>query len=135
MVIQKAEKALRNALPYVADAGAAAYAAVAVFALAVAAAEFMSPGSASGAIAPQTLVICLAVAGALALADVSGDRPKGKRLAFFAALGVAATAVAFWAAWDYFSPVPGMRERLAGFTAAVVGLLFAASASPAPEDV
>ncbi|HTM68948.1 MAG TPA: hypothetical protein VL426_06660 [Candidatus Binatia bacterium] len=134
-MVRRAASALKNALPYVADAGAAAYAAIALFALAVAAAEFTNPGSASGAVAPQTLVVLLAAAGAFALVDVRGGRPGRKRLAFFAALGLVAAAVAFWSAWDYFGPVPALRGRLAAYTAAVVGLLFAASASPAPEDV
>lgn len=126
---------MRKALPYVADAGAAAYAAVALFALAVAAAEFIDPGSASGVVAPQTLVALLAAAGALALVDVSAERPSRGRAASFVALGAIAVVVAFWSSWDYFSPVPDLRARLAAFTAAVVGLLFAAARSPAPEDV
>ncbi|HTK04246.1 MAG TPA: hypothetical protein VL500_01580 [Candidatus Eisenbacteria bacterium] len=128
------EKTVKQALPYVADAGAVAYVTIAVFALVVAVAEFSSPGLVSGVVAPQTIVACLALAGAFALVAPSEGRSRASSLAF-AAIGVAGAAFAFWSAWYYFSPVPDMRGRLAAFAAIVVGLLFAAGAMPAPKDV
>ena len=130
----KAEKALKIALPYVADTGAVAYVAIALFALVVAIAEFTSPGLVSGVVAPQAIIACLAVAGALSLVAPSEGRSKASKVTF-ALFGIAAAAFAFWSAWYYFSPVPDLRGRLAVFAAMVVGLLFAAGAMPAPEDV
>ena len=128
------EKTVKQALPYVADAGAVSFAAIAVFALVVAVAEFSSPGSVSGVVAPQAIIAWLAVSGAFALVAPSEKRSKASRTAF-AVFGALAAGFAFWSAWYYFSPVPELRGRLAAFAALVVGLLFAAAALPAPEDV
>ncbi len=122
-------------LPYAADAGMAAFVAAAAFALAVAAAEFLSPGLVSSAVAPQALVVMLLATGALALADVSRKPRNRRQKAVFAVVGAIAAAFAFWASWYYFSPVPEARWRLAALIAGVVGLLFAGAAAPLPEDV
>ncbi|MEY4745019.1 MAG: hypothetical protein RL272_964 [Candidatus Parcubacteria bacterium] len=128
-------KALKAALPYVADAGTVAFVAAAGFALVVAAVEFFRPGLVASAVAPQTLVVMMLATGAAALADVS-PRPRSRRQkAAFAAAGIAGTAFAFWASWYYFSPVPDARPWLASSIAAVIGLLFAGASAPPPEDV
>lgn len=126
---------LRKSLPYVSDAGTAAFVAAAGFSLTVAVAEFFSPGLVASAVAPQAVVVLLLVTGALALADGSPKARSRRQKALFALAGAAAAAFAFWAAWYYFSSVPEARWRLAALIAGVVGLLFAGASAPLPEDV
>lgn len=135
MVLNRPLSALKTALPYVADVGAVAYVTVSAFALVVVVAEFFSPGLVASVVAPQALVAGMLVCGALALLDVSPKQSSRTGAVIYVLLGAGAAAFAFWAAWYYFSPVPAVRGRLAAAIGLVIGLLFAASATPVPEEV
>jgi hypothetical protein len=135
MTIARAHKALQHVLPYVADAGAVAYVAVAAFAFVVVVAEFFSPGLVASAVAPQSLVAAMLVCGALSLAHVASKPPSRVRIASYALVGAASVAFAFWASWYYFSPVPDVRGRLAAAIGLIVGLVFASAATRVPEGV
>jgi hypothetical protein len=110
------------AAPYVAEFGGAAFAAVMAVTVAVAAAEFFSPGLAAHVIAPQGLAAAALVAGVLALAVPERPRRSRGRRAAYALVSAAIAAAAGWIAWRYFATVPerSWLAALAGGTAAFV---------------
>lgn len=120
---------VKRLLPYVADAGMTAYVAVAAVTAAVLAAETLRPGFAVNFLAPQTLVLIGAVAGALSVATPTPAPRKLRQRAVFALSGLAAGGFAFWAAWRYFTSVPDARLPLAAAIGGAVLLAFGASSA------
>ena len=85
--------------PLLAELGAVAFAAAAVFAAAAAAAEFLQPGFVVNYISPRSIVAALVLSGGLAL--LGGDQPPGRphrRQPAYAAAGAVAVFSSFWAA-------------------------------------
>lgn len=128
----RAIAAVKRFLPYVADAGMTAYVAVATVTAAVLTAETLRPGFAVNFLAPQTLVLVGALAGALSVITPTPAPRQLRQRAVFALSGLAAGGFAFWAAWRYFTSVPDARLPLAAAIAGAVILAFAASAADDP---
>lgn len=121
-------RASRRFLPYVADAGMAAFLCVAAVTATVLVAEIVSPGFAANFLAPQGLIAAAFVTGALSLVAPTPGPRTARQKAVFALFGVAAAGFAFWASWRYFTSVPDARLPLATAIAGAILLAFAASA-------
>ena len=123
---------VKRLLPYVADAGMAAYLATAAVTVAVLVAETVDPGFATNFLAPQALVAVAFVTGVLSLVAPTPRPRLARQKAVFALCGLIAGVFAFWSAGRYFMSIPDARVPLAAAIAGAVLLAFAASAADDP---
>ncbi len=122
-LIKKARHWLKAYRAYVVEVGLSAFVATSVLALIMAALEYFFPGSAAPYISPQVLIVMLALSGALVLwgPDATPTRPTRT---VYAAIGLAAAAGGFWAAWYYFATVAGAPAWLPWMAGLAAGLPF-----------
>lgn len=126
---------MRNALkqffsalvPYLAEVGAAATAALLAYAVFAFAVELALPHSVASVVSPQGLALATLVAALLALFGPPHGRHGWTRAVLTVVATAAAAFAAWWAAWYYFGPVPEARRWLAAAAAFAAGLLVAAS--------
>ena len=121
-------------MPYIGEVGRAAYGALCVVIIAVAAIEFLMPGLIANFVAPQTLVGLAFIAGVFALASPRETTHSLARKLFYGVLGLLTSMIAYLAAWYYFASVPAAQAPLAYAFGGVGALMFIAYGLPILQD-
>jgi hypothetical protein len=125
-VIEREWQDLKSSLaPYISELGTVAFLGAGVFAVIMAAAEFLQPGFVANFISPKAVLAVVVLSGGLALVQPQPlvSRTRRQKLVY-SVVGVLAAVLSFWAAWYYFQSVPEMRSKLSWAAALVVGFLF-----------